>query len=168
MTLYSFIQSVPFIGLPPGSPGLNELQEALSTAAAKWYHLGLQLGLDSTALHDVESFHVGSDNPVFLEEMLKAWLKKDPSEVSGKQRISMMYRWVLNQNLSLVHLQCTWSAVVGALRQIGEVKVSNTVAEKYCGKEGEKEPVGNVPSHQTQKEEIHVLLQQRLQKGDSW
>ena len=67
-------------------------------------------------------------------------------------------------NFFLVHLQCTWSAVVDALRETKEVELSNSVAEKYCGREEEKEAVEDVPSYQTQKEEIQVLLQ----KGYSW
>ena len=70
---------------PAGGPGLNELKEALSTASGKWYNLGLELGVTAFALHEVESMHRGAEPPVFLEEMLKSWLSKDPSQVSGKQ-----------------------------------------------------------------------------------
>ena len=74
---------------PPGCPGLNELQEALATAASKWYQLGLKLGLTSTELHEVESMHRDSECSVFLEEMLKSWLEKGPSQVSGKQELGV-------------------------------------------------------------------------------
>ena len=69
----------------------------------------------------------------------------------------------------LIPPQCTWAAVVEAVRKIGEVDLSKAVAEKYCGREKEEETTApGVPDHQTQKQEIHVLLQQRLQSGDSW
>ena len=57
------------------------------------------------------------------------------------------------------------------MRNIGEVELSKTVAEQYCGREEEEEEettAASMPDHQTQKQEIHVLLQQRLQSGDSW
>ena len=77
-----FIPAKMTVGPPSHFPRLKEFQEALSTVAAKWFQLGLHLGVSAIALHDVRRVHALSGNQVFLEEMLKVWLKKEPSQVS--------------------------------------------------------------------------------------
>ena len=87
-------------------PGLVELQDALSEVRARWYDLGLRLGLTPGTLDAIKTtyHHVADD---CMREMLRTWLQ----ETSKK---------------------ACWSDVVAALRAMKRNDVADKVVGKYC------------------------------------
>lgn len=143
---------------------LNTVQDALQSAANKWYDLGLQLGLGSPSLHVVES-ETGRKSSHYLNEMLRLWMEREDPRPS-------------------------WRAVIEALKKNNETELANRLQEKYgewyctcwCSlaahsSHGESLHIGGceeeggeteVPDYKTQKQELQAVLQQRLRKGDTW
>ena len=84
---------------------LNTVQDALQSAAQKWYPLGLQLGLSSNALHAVE-LETDKDHSYYLNEMLRVWMEREDPRPS-------------------------WRAVIEALKKNDETELANRLQEKY-------------------------------------
>ena len=84
---------------------LNTVQDALQSAAQKWYTLGLQLGLDGTLLHQVE-LETGQKPSYYLSEMLKLWAKREDPRPS-------------------------WRALIEALKKKDETELANRLQEQY-------------------------------------
>ena len=84
---------------------LNTVQDALQSAAQKWYPLGLQLGLSSNALHAVE-LETDKDHSYYLNEMLRVWMEREDPRPS-------------------------WRAVIEALKKNNETELANRLQEKY-------------------------------------
>ena len=80
------------------------MQDALQSAAPKWYTLGLQLGLSSTTLHAAES-EIGRETEDYLNEMLKLWVERDPRP--------------------------SWRALIEALKKIDQMELANRLQEQY-------------------------------------
>ena len=92
-------------------PTLLELQDALSEVTARWYDLGLRLGLSTGTLDAIQatSRHVAADS---MRGMLRTWLE----EASEK---------------------ACWSDIVTALRALRRNDVADKVAKKYCNSTGD-------------------------------
>ena len=84
---------------------LNTVQDALQSAAQKWYTLGLQLGLSSPVLHAVES-ETGKELSYYLSEMLKSWVEREDPRPS-------------------------WRALIEALKKNDETELANRLQEQY-------------------------------------
>ena len=84
---------------------LNTVQDALQSAAQKWYALGLQLELGSTSLHEVE-LEKGKEPSYYLNGMLRVWMEREDPRPS-------------------------WSAVIEALKKNDETELVNRLQEKY-------------------------------------
>ena len=84
---------------------LNTVQDALQSAAQKWYDLGLQLELGGHTLHVVES-ETGKDHSYYLNEMLRVWMEREDPRPS-------------------------WRAVIEALKKNDETELANRLQEKY-------------------------------------
>ena len=102
--------------LPPGEDNqagpntdsqldLKTVQDALKSAASKWYALGLQLGFSSTTLHAVESER-GQEPSYYLNEMLKLWLEREDPRPS-------------------------WRVLIEALKKNDETELANRLQEQY-------------------------------------
>ena len=85
------------------TPTLDELLDNISTT--EWFRLGLKLGLTSDELEVIES-DKKSDSSGALMAVLRKWLKQSDNP--------------------------TWRAVVGAMRDIGEVKKARDLEDKFC------------------------------------
>ena len=81
------------------------MQDALQSAASKWYALGLQLGLSGTTLHTVES-ETGKEQSYYLNEILKLWLEREDPRPS-------------------------WRALIEALKKKEETELANRLQEQY-------------------------------------
>ena len=84
---------------------LNTVQDALQSAASKWYALGLQLGLSATTLHEVE-LEREKESSYYLNEMLKSWLEREDPRPS-------------------------WRALIEALKKKEETELANRLQEQY-------------------------------------
>ena len=80
--------------------------ETIHSLTAKWFNLGLALGLSSDALDQIESNHP-RDSLRCLTEMIKAWLRSN--------------------------LQSSWRGLASALRSplVGEFDLATEIAEKH-------------------------------------
>ena len=89
------------------------LGEELATVAKKWYEFGQKMGLRSSTLHYLEK-ETGQDAEYYFKEMLTSLVGEERAEVS-------------------------WTAVVTALREVGEGELSEQLAEKYGRRRRERE-----------------------------
>ena len=99
---------------------LLNVMEELADVRAKWYNIGLGLGMSVGTLDGIRTDH--SNTSDCLRETLKEWLKTYlPSP--------------------------TWSKVVEALgtKTVGEAKLAADLEHKYCS----SKPVSSVPAQRT-------------------
>ena len=96
---------------------LLNVMEELANVRAKWYNIGLGLGLDVGTLNSIETEH--SNNSDCLRETLTTWLKAYPPPP-------------------------TWSKVVDTLRTktVGEARLATDLECKYCS----SRPVPPIPT----------------------
>ena len=81
------------------------MQDALQSAAPKWYTLGLELGVDGTLLHQIE-LETGQKPSYYLNEMLKLWVEREDPRPS-------------------------WRALIEALKKKDEMELANRLQEQY-------------------------------------
>ena len=87
-------------------PRLKDLLRELRVAASVWEDIGILLGIDDGQLKQIESDNA-SDIKACLREMLRVWLSRvDPPP--------------------------SWSAIVEALKLLGEESLAAQLTGKYC------------------------------------
>ena len=159
---------------------VQELMSVLKPVAARWYQIGLELNLDSSQLHTVESD-----------------LRASPTNVDSEKHLKEMVRLVVESG------KLSWKQIAQALSRVNEAELAEQVMKDY-GKpvhtpshlphstcpldhsgvvmdeasgsdvaesmEDQKsdQPLNRVPDYKTQKTEVHAALQQRLKQGDTW
>ena len=89
--------------VPSVKPTLLELQDALSEVTARWYDLGLRLGLSTGTLDAIKT----TNHHDSMRDMLRTWLE----EASEK---------------------ACWSDIVDALQVMKRNDVADKVTTKYC------------------------------------
>ena len=83
---------------PSDERSLRTILDSISTLTAKWFNLGVALGLSSGTLKTIESDHP-KDTHRCLTEMVIAWLEmKDSSQPSWQSLASALRSPLVNKN----------------------------------------------------------------------
>ena len=86
---------------------MKDLMDALyHTVADKWEHIGIYLHLPMATLKTITAEHQHDPHKCLIG-MLDAWLKR-------------------------VHPPPTWSAIVAAVKFLGEEQLARELTDKYC------------------------------------
>ena len=79
-----------FVSNPSDERSLRTILDSISTLTAKWFNLGVALGLSSGTLETIESNH-SKDACSCLTKMVIAWLRmKDNSQPSWQSLVSAL------------------------------------------------------------------------------
>ena len=112
ITVYGkFVSLSPFTVLSLGPDRLNDVRKELWDVSAKWYDIGLELGLRPGVLENIR--YQNTDAPTCLREMSLHWLKK-------------------------VEPPPTWEGLACALENctVGEPRLAEQLRTKYRKTEG--------------------------------
>lgn len=86
----------------------RDVFEALKSVASKWYNIGLELDLDGSQLHNVESDLKASPSSINHEKLLEETLK-----------------------IRLETGELSWKDVVHALNRVGEGAMAERLAQEH-------------------------------------